>query len=135
MIILFDNIIWLYLINNNNIINIIKFNNIIIKFWVFSITLFAGPNYFGLFFSIFNTGWIFSIFIRFQKGSIKNANKRFNPKGLYEITFEKTSIIEELVDEESNKIPTMQYNFRKIAEIANMNPGDVVDVYFNLFYK
>ena len=60
-------------------------------------------------------------------GQIKFANPKFNKlKHDYEITFEASTEVEECP--EDNAIPTVQYNFERIATLVNQEKDQIVDV-------
>ncbi|XP_062230519.1 replication protein A 70 kDa DNA-binding subunit C-like isoform X2 [Phragmites australis] len=63
-----------------------------------------------------------------SKGSLKPAQKKFNPLNHeYEIFVDhRTSI--EICSGDDSSIPRQQYNFRQISEIENMETGAIVDL-------
>ena len=63
---------------------------------------------------------------QFSKGSVKPANARFNPKGMYEITFDENSEI--VVSAEDGLIPAVKFEGVKISSISTVGLGEYVDV-------
>ena len=63
-----------------------------------------------------------------SKCQLKPANKQFTTiKNDYEMTFNNDTVVQECTEPADN-VPTVQYNFVTIAEIAEKQPNDVLDV-------
>lgn len=64
-----------------------------------------------------------------SKCQLKAANKQFsNLKNDYEMTFGNETIIQLCEEEDNTSIPTVQYNFVQIKQIADMEDKSVVDI-------
>ena len=66
--------------------------------------------------------------ICFSNCSVKNANKQYSKlANEYELTFKDNGTME-LCEEDVSSVPTIQYNFVPINELAGMNKEQLVDV-------
>lgn len=61
------------------------------------------------------------------KGTIKTANKKYSSlRNDYELTLNNDSIVEPCIDD--NELPDINYNFRKIKDIEQVNKDGFVDI-------
>ena len=75
------------------------------------------------FFPIFEENKVYLV----SHGQIKFADQRFNPLSHeYEITLDNSSTVELCSDD--NAIPTVQYNFERIANLTNAEGNSVIDL-------
>lgn len=64
----------------------------------------------------------------FSGGQVKRANKAYNPKGDFEITFGDQSEIVQAPDDGEIPAHQIQYNFKSLASLEQEAPFNVVDV-------
>ncbi|CAL4896077.1 unnamed protein product [Urochloa decumbens] len=78
----------------------------------------------GQYFDLIEVDKVYSI----SEGSLKPAQKKFNPlNNDYEIVVDHRSSIE-ICSSDDGSIPKLQYNFRQISELENMEIGAFVDL-------
>ncbi|KAL5203099.1 hypothetical protein ABZP36_014051 [Zizania latifolia] len=77
------------------------------------------------FYSLIEVGKVYLI----SRGTLRPAQKKYSPlNNDYEINLEAVMSSVEVCPNDDNSIPGLQYNFRKINELENMNKEAIVDL-------